>query len=233
MLISAMPPLRVVVVEDSLVYREGLVSVLVRAGCTVAAEAGDVAGGISAVARERPDCAILDVRMPPTHTDEGLELARALRDAHPRVGLLLLSNHLEEDFALQLVERWGGGVGYLLKDSVRSRSIVLDALQRVVAHETVVDAAIVDALMRRRQNHDALGRLTPAERRVLALVAEGRSNDAVAASLVVSPRTVNAHVRSIMRKLDLDTGDGIDRRVAAALRWLEGGTRVSSSSDPG
>jgi DNA-binding NarL/FixJ family response regulator len=223
--------LRVIVVEDSLVYREGLVSLLQKAGCDVVGEADDVAGGLDAVAREQPDCAVVDVRMPPTYSDEGVELARSLRAARPRVGGLLLSNHHEEEFALQILEGLRGGIGYLLKETVRSREVVVDALQRVAAGETAVDAVIVDALMRRRERQAALAHLSPAERRVLGLMAEGRSNEAIAASLVISERTVNAHIRAIMRKLDLEPTAAMDRRVVAALRWLESGA-AAAVGDP-
>lgn len=211
------------VVEDSLVYREGLVALLGEADVSVVGVAEDVAGGLAAVAREHPDCAVLDVRMPPTHTDEGIELARALRAAHPRLGLLLLSNHIEADFALQVVDGTRRGVGYLLKDSVRRRETVVDALARVREGGTVVDPAIVDALLRAREHERGLAELSAAEQRVLALMAEGRSNEAIAGALVISERTVNAHVRAIMRKLDLEPTTEIDRRVAAVLRWLERG----------
>ena len=213
--------LRVVVVASSMVYREGLVSVLTREGCAVVGQATTVAGGVEAVAQAHPDCVLVDVRMPPTHTDEGVRLARALRARHPRIGIVLLADDFDAALASQLLDGGRGSIGYVLKQSIDRRDVLAETLRRVATRRPVVDTAIVHSLARRREERAALGELSGAERRVLAMIAEGHSNEGIAEALLISERTVDAHVRAIMRKLDLKPSGALNRRVMAALRWLE------------
>jgi DNA-binding NarL/FixJ family response regulator len=168
----------------------------------------------------RPDAAIVDIRMPPTHTDEGLVAAGAIREAHPDVGVLVLSQYIEASYAMRLLEEHPERVGYLLKERVFDVAILVDALRRITEGETVIDPTIVSRLLGRRRRADPLAELTEREREVLALVAEGLSNKAIAARLFVSERTVEAHVKQIFMKLDLEVDPESHRRVRAVLAYL-------------
>ncbi len=212
--------MRVIIADDSLIAREGIVRLLAASGVDVVAQCGDADELLRAVETTTPDAAIVDIRMPPTYTDEGLVAAQTLRAAHPDLGVLVLSQHLDAGYALRLIEQSPGGVGYLLKERVSDIGTVVDALHRVVSGETVVEPAIVAELLGRLRRGDPLAALTQREREVLGLVAEGFSNRAIATRLFVVERTVEAHVTSIFLKLGLaDSGDH-HRRVLAVLAYL-------------
>jgi DNA-binding NarL/FixJ family response regulator len=212
-------PIRVVVVEDSILLREGLVRLLQEDGALVLAAAGDATGLPGLVDRLDPDVVLLDIRLPPTHRDEGVRAAVELRRSRPRVGVLLLSQYVEATYAGELLASGARGVGYLLKDRVTDLAQLHDAVERVAAGGTVLDPTLVEHLLRARA--DPLGRLTPREREVLALMAEGRSNAAIAARLVVSQGAVEKHVTSILGKLGLEESPEAHRRVLAVLRFLD------------
>jgi DNA-binding NarL/FixJ family response regulator len=211
---------RVVVAEDLMLTREGIVRLLAESGIDVVAQAEDADGLLRHVRLARPDAAIVDIRMPPTHTDEGLVAARQIRDEHPDVGVLVLSQYVEPSYAMQLLEEHPERVGYLLKERVFDAAILVDALRRIADGETVVDPTIVSRLLGRRRREDPLSELTAREREVLALVAEGLSNRAIAARLFVTERTVEAHVKQIFQKLRLATSPESHRRVLAVLAYL-------------
>jgi DNA-binding NarL/FixJ family response regulator len=212
--------MRVIVAEDLMLTREGIVRLLTDAGVEVVAETADGSDLLSLVARDRPDAVVLDIRMPPTHTDEGIVIAGRLRDAFPTVGVLVLSQYVEPTWALRLVNEHPEGVGYLLKERVVEGAMIVDALRRVIEGETVVDPTIVARLLGRKRRHDPLADLTNREREVLGLVAEGLSNRAIAARLVVAERTVEAHMSSIFNKLELEESPDSHRRVLAVLSLL-------------
>ena len=212
--------MRVVIAEDAAIMRDGLTGILIRHGHEVAAAVGDAAALTAAVARQRPDVAIIDVRMPPTHTDEGLRAAAVIRRDFPGTGVLVFSQYIEARAAADLLSAAPAGVGYLLKDRVADVSDFLDALTRVAAGETVLDPEVVSQLLNAGRRRDALARLTPREREVLALLAEGRSNTAIAAGLFITPKVVEKHVASIFDKLGLAPSDIDNRRVLAAIRYL-------------
>lgn len=214
--------MRVVVAEDSLLTREGIVHVLTQAGTQVVAQVGDAAALLSAVAAEGPDLAIVDVRMPPTHTTEGIEAARTILGGHPGVAVLVLSQYIEPGYALTLLEERPDGVGYLLKERISDAAVLVDALHRLADGESVIDPTIVRTLMRRRRDPRPFASLSEREVEVLALVAEGLSNKAIAERLVITERTVEAHVTRILPKLDLQEGPHVHRRVLAALAFVEG-----------
>jgi DNA-binding NarL/FixJ family response regulator len=209
-----------VVADDALLTRQGVVHVLADAGLEVVAEVGDPESLLEAVERHRPDVAVVDIRMPPTFSNEGLLAARRIRDGHPDVGVLLLSQYLEPTYALELVESRVEQVGYLLKERVFSAATLVEAVLRIHQGETVVDPTIVSTLFGRRRREDPLGRLSPREREVLELVAEGLSNLSIAERLGVTERTVEAHVTQIFLKLDLTEVQGSHRRVLAVLAFL-------------
>jgi DNA-binding NarL/FixJ family response regulator len=211
---------RVVVADDALLTRQGVVRVLIDAGLEVVAEVGDHEALLQAVERHRPDVAVVDIRMPPTFNDEGLVAAHWIRDKHPEVGVLLLSQYLDPTYALQLIESRAEQVGYLLKERVFSAATLVEAVRRIHEGETVIDPTIVSTLFGRRRREDPLGRLSAREREVLALVAEGLSNISIAERLNVTERTVEAHVTQIFRKLDLTEVHGSHRRVLAVLAFL-------------
>ncbi|MEP6630493.1 MAG: response regulator transcription factor [Lapillicoccus sp.] len=212
--------MRVVVADDILLTRAGIVTLLGHAGVEVVAEASDAAQLLEQVDRHRPDVALVDIRMPPTHTDEGLVAARKIRTDHPRVGVLVLSQYVEPAYALQLLQDHTERVGYLLKDRIFDIATVVDALRRICDDESVIDPTIVAQMLRRQRVANPLDALTTREREVLGLVAEGMSNKALAARLVVAERTVEAHVTQIFLKLGLPESTDQHRRVVAVLTYL-------------
>ena len=212
--------MRVVVAEDSLLFREGLVRLLRDSGVDVVAQCEDPGQLIKLVDRDLPDLAIVDVRMPPTHTDEGLRAAMELRARLPPINVLVLTHHVETHAALRLLEDNPSGVGYLLKDRVTDLEEFIEAVQRVGAGGSVIDPEVVSVLLRRHRFDDPVNDLTERERQVLALVAEGRSNQTIGRLLFISPRTVESHVGSILTKLGLLPSAEDDRRVLAVLTYL-------------
>jgi DNA-binding NarL/FixJ family response regulator len=218
-------PLRIVLAEDSVLLREGMSGLLRRFGHTVVAAVGDAPALVAAVEEHQPDVVVTDVRMPPGFTDEGLRAAVALRAAHPSLAVLVLSQYVEQTYAAELLDAdtrrgRGAGVGYLLKDRVGDVEEFVDAVHRVAAGAMVIDPEVVGQLLGRRR--DPLQRLTPREREVLALMAEGRSNAAIARTLVVSEAAVAKHISSILAKLDLPPTEDDHRRVMAVLAFLRG-----------
>jgi DNA-binding NarL/FixJ family response regulator len=215
--------LRVVIADDSVLLREGLARVLDGAGLDVVAQVGDASALAFAVRRECPDVAIVDVRMPPTQTDEGAVAASRIREDHPEVGVLLLSQVVEARHALRLFQDRPEGFGYLLKDRVLEIDDFVAAVRRVAAGGTAIDPEVVSQLLGRRRPHDPIDDLTLREREVLGLMAEGRSNQAVCAKLFLSPKTVESHVGSIFAKLRLLPAPDDHRRVLAVLAYLRDG----------
>jgi DNA-binding NarL/FixJ family response regulator len=212
---------RIVIAEDAVLLRAGLTHLLVDAGEDVVAAVDNGDALLVAVERHQPDLAVVDVRMPPTHTDEGLRAALAIRARWPRVGILVLSQYVEERYATDLLAGDTAGVGYLLKDRVADVSEFLAAVRRVGDGGTALDPEVVAQLLARARRRDPLAQLTPRERDVLSLMAEGRSNAAIAQALVVSDGAVEKHVSNIFTKLDLSPTEHDHRRVLAVLRWLE------------
>ena len=212
--------MRVVIADDSVLFREGLVRVLGEGGFEVVAQAGDASALLHAVDRELPDVAIVDVRMPPTHTDEGARAARAIRDQHPEVGVLVLSQVVEPKHAFDLFRERPEGFGYLLKDRVLEIDSFLESVRRVGRGETAVDPEVVSQLMGRRRDPDPLADLSPREREVLGLMAEGLSNHGICQRLFLSPKTVETHVHGIFMKLRLPRAADDHRRVLAVLAFL-------------
>ena len=212
--------MRVIVADDVMLTRQGIVRLLREADVDVVAEAEDADGLLRHVRIARPDVAIVDIRMPPTHTDEGLVAAQRIRREHPSVGILVLSQYIEPSYAMRLIEEHPERVGYLLKERVFDVAVLVDALRRIADGETVVDPTIVSRLVGRRRREDPLNDLTEREREVLGLVAEGLSNKAIAGRLFVTERTVEAHVKQIFLKLRLQTNPESNRRVLAVLAYL-------------
>jgi DNA-binding NarL/FixJ family response regulator len=215
--------MRVVIADDAALLREGMARLLAEAGLEVGGEAGDAAELLALVEREQPDVAIVDIRMPPSHTDEGLVAAAAIRRRFPDVGVLVLSQYVEPGYAMQLVDGGGGGCGYLLKDRIMHASELVAAVERVAAGETVVDPELVQQLLARRRSPHPLDTLSEREREVLGLVAEGLTDRGIAERLWLTPRTVETHVRHILMKLDLPAGASNNRRVQAVLAYLRAG----------
>jgi DNA-binding NarL/FixJ family response regulator len=215
-----MAGMRVVIAEDSALLREGLVRLLEDRGYEVDAAVGDAGSLLAAVAEHHPDVVVTDIRMPPTHTDEGLRAAAELRKHHPEVGVLVLSQYIETTYATALLAGNAGGVGYLLKDRVADAAEFAEALDRVAAGGTALDPEVVTKLMRASRQVGGLGGLTPREREVLELMAEGRSNAAIAEAMVISPGAVEKHVASIFGKLGLHSSEADNRRVLAVLQYL-------------
>jgi DNA-binding NarL/FixJ family response regulator len=211
---------RVVLAEDDVLLREGLASLLARSGFEVAGQAGDAAQLLRMVAERSPELVVVDIRMPPTNSTEGLEAARQIRQEHPEVGILVLSAHVEVDHAMELLAG-GRGIGYLLKSRVTDVEEFIDTLQRIAKGGSVVDPGLVAELVAARRRDDPLAALSPREREVLALMAEGRSNAGIAHRLWVTEGTVEKHVRSILTKLTLPETEDDHRRVLAVLTFLE------------
>ncbi|HEY7454849.1 MAG TPA: response regulator transcription factor [Thermoleophilaceae bacterium] len=211
--------MRVIVADDEVLLREGLARLLPEAGFEVAGTAADGAELLRLVERRRPDLVIVDIKMPPTHTDEGLEAAREIRERDPGVGVLVLSHYLEPRYAMRLLEEHPERVGYLLKDRVSDVAVLADALRRLGDGECVIDPTIVARLVSRRDS-GPLAELTQREREVLALMAEGHSNDGIGERLFLSPRTVETHIRQIFLKLGLRDAPAYHRRVVAVLTFL-------------
>ena len=212
--------MRVVIAEDAALFREGLIRLLEDRGHQVCAAVANGDALLAAVAEHHPDVAVVDVRMPPTHTDEGLRAALELRRDHPGTGLLVFSQYIETRYAARLLEGNASGVGYLLKDRVADVAEFAEALARVAAGGTALDPEVVSQLLGASRHVGGLVALTPREHEVLSLMAEGRSNAGIASALVISPGAVEKHVASIFGKLGLPPAEGDNRRVLAVLRYL-------------
>jgi DNA-binding NarL/FixJ family response regulator len=212
---------RVVIADDSVLLREGVTRLLAEAGFEVVGQAGDADELFREVAGKEPDVVIVDIRMPPTHTDEGLRAARELRSRYPSLGVLVLSQYVRPSYAFELLSDDARGVGYLLKDRVSDLRELTDAVQRIGDGGSVLDPSVVSQLVgRRRQGHDPIDDLTERERQVLALMAEGRSNRAISERLVITERTVEKHVKGILGKLRIAGSPDDHRRVLAVLAYL-------------
>lgn len=213
--------MKIVIADDAMIVREGLARLLAESGCEVVATV-DNADKLLAVVENTPDldAVVVDIRMPPTHTNEGIAVAHTLRERRPELGVLVLSQYLESHYASLLLQVAPEYTGYLLKDRVSEIGVLVDALRRISAGECVIDPTIVSRLLRRPRTTRDLERLTARERDVLSMMAEGRSNAAIAHQLVLGPRTVETHVRQIMQKLDLPESADDHRRVLAVLRYL-------------
>jgi DNA-binding NarL/FixJ family response regulator len=212
---------RVVIADDAPLIREGVARLLSENNVEVVDQVGDGDTLLARVRDLRPDVALVDVRMPPTHTKEGLDAAREIRANHPDTAVLVLSQNLEPEYALQLIEERPDHAGYLLKERVGHIEQLLDALHRVVAGECVVDRAVVDELLERSRRIDPIEELTPREREVLALIAEGRSNKGICQALWLSPKTVETHIRGTFTKLGIKDAPEDNRRVLAVLAYLQ------------
>jgi DNA-binding NarL/FixJ family response regulator len=219
-IIARMPPTRVALADDDVLLREGLASLLDRSGFEVVGQAGDAAELLELVRGHQPDLAIVDIRMPPDHETEGLDAARVIRAEHPQIGILVLSAHVAVEEAMELLAS-GVRTGYLLKTRVTDVTHFLESLDRIAEGGSVVDPGLVQELVNARRKDDPLADLTPREREVLALMAEGRSNAGIGRRLWVTDRTVEKHVHSILVKLELPGTDDDHRRVLAALAFLE------------
>jgi serine/threonine-protein kinase PknK len=214
------PTMRIVLAEDELLLREGMASLLERSGFEVVGQAGDAVQLLAAVGDTSPDLVVVDIRMPPTRTREGLEAAREIRQQHPNIGILVLSAHVEVEHAMELLAS-GRGIGYLLKSRVTDVTEFVDTLERIAKGGSVVDPALVQELVSVRRRIDPLAALSERERDVLALMAEGRSNAGIAKRLWVTEGTVEKHVRSILAKLNLPEAEEDHRRVLAAVTFLQ------------
>lgn len=215
------PPLRLVVADDNDLLRQGVVSMLATLGFEVVAQAADADDLIRKVSAHRPDAAVIDIRMPPTHTDDGLRAAVAIRESHPDVGVLMLSQYIEADYALELIGSDARGVGYLLKDRISDIDEFAEAIRRVASGGSVLDPEVVRWMLGRKRESSVLSDLTPRELEVLGLLAEGCSNQGVAHRIVVSQRAVEKHVTSILSKLGLPAEPEAHRRVLAVLAYLK------------
>lgn len=213
--------MRIVIAEDSVLLREGLTRLLADAGEDVVAAVGDAEAAKTAVDEHHPDIVVMDVRMPPSHTDEGIRAALSIRRSHPQVAVLVLSQYVEQHYATELLAGETAGVGYLLKDRVADVGDFITAVRRVGDGGTALDPEVVSHLLARSRRRQPLDSLTPRETEVLRLMAEGRSNGAIASELVVSDGAIEKHVSSIFTKLDLPPADTDHRRVLAVLRYLD------------
>jgi len=211
---------RLILADDSVLIREGLASILREAGFTVVAQASDAQALLDAVDAEKPDACVVDIRMPPTHTTEGLVAALDIRKRHPEIAVLVLSQHVETHYAMQLLGGNPAGVGYLLKDRLSNVAEIVDAIRHIAAGRSVIDPTVVARLIGRRREDDPKESLTARERDVLALMAEGRSNRAIGQQLFLSPKTVEAHVSSIFSKLGIEDTPDDNRRILSVLAWL-------------
>jgi len=212
--------MRVVLADDTMLLREGVALLLAEAGFDVVGQAEDAATLVEAVVAQRPEVAIVDLRMPPTHTDEGLQAALTIREQHPDVGVLVLSQHADVGLAMKLLDRGAEGVGYMLKDRVADLDDFADAIRRVAAGGSALDPTIVSQLLSKRRDAGPLDDVTAREREVLELMAEGRSNQGIAERLDISERGVQKHVTSIFERLDIPAGTDDHRRVLAVLTFL-------------
>ncbi len=217
--------MRAVIAEDSVLLREGLIRLLTEAGIEVVGQAGDAEDLLRKTRAHKPDVVLTDIRMPPTQTDEGLVAAKVIQDELPRTGVVLLSQHLEETFAMELLNERAEGVGYLLKDRVTDVDRFVEAVVRVAEGGTALDSKVVSHVLGRRRREDPLAELSPREREVLALMAEGLSNRAIATKLVVTERGVEKHVTSIFQKLGFAVAPDQHRRVLAVLAYVKSGSR--------
>ncbi|PWW24132.1 DNA-binding NarL/FixJ family response regulator [Geodermatophilus normandii] len=212
--------MRVIVADDAALFRAGISRLLADAGFDVTAQVGDAGALLDAVDRDPPDAVVVDIRMPPTHTTEGLDAARLLTERHPGTGVLVLSAYVEPHYAMRLVESGASGTGYLLKERVADAGELADAVRRVAAGGVVIDPGVVAQLVGRRRVRDPLESLSEREREVLAVMAEGRSNQAICERLFLSPKTVEAYVHNVFTKLDLHPAADANRRVLAVLAYL-------------
>jgi DNA-binding NarL/FixJ family response regulator len=224
--------MRVVIAEDNLFVREGIASLLCRAGIEVAAEAASSEELLCEVDAHEPDVVIVDIRMPPSYTDEGLRAAHEIRARHPRMGIVILSQHVEVGTAMRLLAESPGRLGYLLKDRVADTENFAGALRHVAAGGSALDPQIVSRLLAGTRDDSPLRSLTPREREVLALLAEGRSNKAIGERLKITPRAVQKHATSIFDKLDLPTGDDDNRRILAVVTYLDSDRTEATAGTP-
>ena len=212
--------MRVVIADDAPLVREGVARLLIENGVEVVDQVGDAEALLTSVRDMGPDVALVDIRMPPTHTDEGLRAASDIRSRYPTTAVLVLSHHLEPEYALRLVEEKPEKVGYLMKERVGRIEQLLDAADRVAAGECVIDRAVVEELLARRRRGDPVADLTPREREILGLMAEGRSNHGIGRALWLSPKTVETHIRGAFQKLGIKEAPEDNRRVLAVLTYL-------------
>lgn len=212
--------MRLVLADDSVLFREGLARLLMELGHEVVAQIGDAEALLRVVSTAELDVAVIDIKMPPTHTTEGLDAARRLRQDHPGLGILVLSQYVETQHVVDLLEETSGGIGYLLKDRVTDPAQLADAVARVAAGDSVIEPHVVRQLVHRPRTTDPLERLTDRERSVLSLMAEGRSNQAIGERLFLAHRTVESHIRNILTKLGLEDAPDDHRRVLAVLTYL-------------
>ena len=218
-----------IIVDDSALIRDGLASLLSEEGIEIAATFSDPTGVVDAVQQHRPDVLVIDIRMPPTFQTEGLEVALHTRQQVPDTSILVLSQHIETRYAVELLEAGAAGVGYLLKDRITELDTFLDALHRVANGGSAIDPEVVTRLVHRPRNNSALDRLTDREREVLSLMAQGHTNTAIGQHLAVNQRTAETHVSNILTKLDLPPGTTTDRRVTDVIMWLQ---QTHSSTNP-
>jgi DNA-binding NarL/FixJ family response regulator len=212
--------MRIVIADDAPLIRHGIAVLLTEAGLDVVSQVGDARALLTAIRDERPDVALIDIRMPPSFTDEGLRAAQEIRASHSDTAVVVLSQHLEAEYALRLIEETPGGVGYLLKERVGRVEQLVEAIRRVGAGEFVIDRAVVDELLADRRHADPVAELTSREQEILALMAEGRSNQGICGALWLSPKTVEAHIRNIFAKLGMAAAVEDNRRVLAVLTYL-------------
>jgi DNA-binding NarL/FixJ family response regulator len=226
--------MRVILTDDAVVVREGLARLLAERGIDVFAQARDAAELLRLVATDPPDVAVIDIRMPPTYTNEGLRAAQEIRDTYPQVGTVVLSQYVDVDYALKLVTETSERVGYLLKDRIGDIAEFIAALERVAAGGTVVEPSLIEELVEAPAARDPLAELTPREREVLTLLAQGKTDRGIAEELFVTRKTVEAHVRSILAKLDLPDDSSENRRVHAVLAFLRltGGRHSPTGNGP-